>query len=345
MSLKIIDSSKSKTLISPNYNFVFDKQTGFFARWGKTKEEDPQFAPMPEILDIEIVNSCQGVTGYDGVERTCSFCYKSNIKSGKTGMSLDTFKKIFDKLPKSVCQIAFGVDSTGLSNPDMLAIMKYTKEHGVIPNVTLANVSDELADQLVGLVGAVAISRYENRNICYDSVKRLTDRGLKQCNIHIMVCQENYKWCLDTIYDRLIDPRLAKLNSIVFLSLKQKGRGTNFHPVSQEDFKKLIDKATELNVSFGMDSCSAHKFLTATEDYPNKEELKQIVEPCESSAFSFYIDVNGKCWPCSFCPGMDIKGQDILLANNFQDIWNSEETKKFRNKLLACNRQCSLYKI
>lgn len=31
------ETDKKKLLKSNDYNFVFDKQTGFFARWGKTQ--------------------------------------------------------------------------------------------------------------------------------------------------------------------------------------------------------------------------------------------------------------------------------------------------------------------
>ena len=32
-----------KILRSPDYNFIFNKDTGFFARWGKTIDDDPQY--------------------------------------------------------------------------------------------------------------------------------------------------------------------------------------------------------------------------------------------------------------------------------------------------------------
>ena len=52
--MKLLNGKVWKKLISKDYNYVFNKETGFFARWGETKEADPEKAPFPEILDLEI---------------------------------------------------------------------------------------------------------------------------------------------------------------------------------------------------------------------------------------------------------------------------------------------------
>jgi hypothetical protein len=87
-SMEIIETPTTKVVSSENYNFVFYKRSGFFARWGKTKDEDPEFAPSPEILDIEITTKCNGPDG-----KLCPFCYKSNNPNGYN-MSFHTFKTI-----------------------------------------------------------------------------------------------------------------------------------------------------------------------------------------------------------------------------------------------------------
>lgn len=97
----IIVEDKNKKLVSSNiYNSVFNKQTGFFARWGKTIKDDPQTAPMPEILDLEISQGkCSG---------KCPECYKCNGDVEEiTNMSFDTFKKIFHSVAQTVVEIKF----------------------------------------------------------------------------------------------------------------------------------------------------------------------------------------------------------------------------------------------
>lgn len=344
MTYRILDNQDIKICKSDDYNFVFNKKTGMFARWGSTKEEDPDMAPGAEILDIEVTDICHGVVGLDGNRKPCNFCYKSNGPSGKN-MSLKDFQTIINKFPKTLTQIAFGVDSLGTSNPELFDMMQYCRSIGIIPNVTLADISDEVADKCVKLCGAVAVSRYANKDVCYDSIKKLTDRGLKSVNMHHVIHQDNFLDVIDTINDIQKDKRLSKLNAIVFLSLKQKGRGQGFKPMSFGRFKLLIDMCLEKGVNFGMDSCSACKFLEVIKDHPRQKELEQLVEKCESGLFSVFVDVEGKMWPCSFGNNKaKFEPIDILKLEG-QDFWQMPQWKEWRSNLLGCQRNCPLYSI
>ena len=93
----------------------------------------------------------------------------------------------------------------------------HCRDLGVVPNITVAEISDEVADKLANVMGACAVSRYEDKEICYDSVKSLTDRGMSQVNMHFMIAEETYDRCLETLNDILNDKKLAKLNAIVLL--------------------------------------------------------------------------------------------------------------------------------
>ena len=91
MKFKVADSQDIKSVQSEHYNYIFNKKSGMFVRWGKTEKEDPQASPIgPEILDIEITTKCSGIRG-----KLCSYCYKSNTAIGKN-MSFETFKKVID---------------------------------------------------------------------------------------------------------------------------------------------------------------------------------------------------------------------------------------------------------
>jgi len=334
-----------KRFKADGYNMVFDTETGNMMRWGNTFEEDPAMSPLgPEIADIEITSICEGPAGVP-----CKFCYKGNTRKGEN-MSIDTFKKIFNKLPETVTQIAFGVDAQGTSNPDMFKIMDYCRENDVVPNVTVANITPVMARRLASTCGAVAVSRYADKNWCYDSVQYLTSMGLKQVNIHAMVCEENFDMLIETINDYHDDIRLKDLKAIVFLSLKQKARGEKFTRLSQEKFKYLVQYALKRNVPIGFDSCSAPKFA-ASVDY-NKQMLPMI-EPCESTCFSMYINQKGEYFPCSFTEkdrwpkGIDTTADDFDFM---RDVWYGKKTEEFRSKLLGSQdkngmRHCPLYEI
>ena len=155
------------------------------------------------------------------------------------------------------------------------------------------------------------------------------------------------------------DVRLTKLNAIVLLSLKPKGRGKNtslFNPLSQEKFEELIAYAESFKINYGMDSCTAGKYVRAIDKHPNKKQLLTMVEGCESTRMSSYINVEGVFFPCSFMEGEIVEnggdwreGIDVVNCNDFvKDVWMNEKTKLFREKCIKCalnNEGCLHYII
>ena len=344
----LVEDQKVKILKSENYNFLFDKTNGFFARWGKTQEDDGDFKlGLPEIADIEIAEICEGVPGIG----PCAFCYKDNNGVRGKNMSLETFKTIFHKLPATVGQIAFGC-GTLRKHPEMWDIFRYTKENGVTPNLTInGDVDPEEFDNIAKLCGACAVSIYD-KELSYDAIKALTDRGMRQVNIHYMISQETYDKAFEIMRDIKTDPRLKNLNALVFLSLKTKGRSVNrFHQLTQEQFANLTNYALENAVPMGFDSCSAQKFMKAVANHPNAEKMMQVAEPCESTLYSMYIDVNGDFYPCSFSTEVEgwEKGLSVVDCDDFlKDIWFNEKTRKFSDQVIkcrSCGQSCSIFEI
>lgn len=351
--MKILEDNKIKAICSEEYKYFFNKETGFFARYGKTTEDDPVFSPYgPEILDIEISTICHGINN-----KPCAFCYKSNTCKGEN-MSFETFKTIFHKLPKNLTQIAFGIGDID-SNPDLFKIMEYCRNNDynyVVPNITINgwNLTDEYADKLSKLCGAVSVSNYDF-DLCFNAVQKLTDRGMKQVNIHQLVAEETFETCLKLMEETKRDPRLEKLNAIVFLALKPKGKRNTLTPINPLKYKELVDVALNDKVRIGFDSCSAPMFLKAVEGHDNYKQFQTMAEPCESYLFSFYINVEGKTVPCSFLEDeADYKGLDVVNCNDFlKDIWYHPEVVAFRelvtstekNGLVENCRQCPYFKI
>lgn len=322
-----------RTCTSDTYNYVFNTETGFFARWGKTLKDDPQFSPIgPEILDIEVSTICH---------MGCKFCYKSNTPAGKN-MSLETFKSIIDKMP-TVMQVAFGVGDID-ANPALLDMMRYCRRIGVVPNITVNpyRMSKDMADNLAKICGSIAVSNY-NLDACLKLVSRLHYKGAKQVNIHQLLAEETLRDCEELVNNP--DKRIEFVNAVVFLSVKQKGRGVGYTPVSQDSFDSLIRKLVHNNARIGFDSCGAHKFLYSIRDYPNYEAIAAMVEPCESGLFSSYVNVDGFYFPCSFSEGHET-GIDLSKIDSFvNDVWYSNEVSSWRERLLDCDRKCPLFSI
>jgi MoaA/NifB/PqqE/SkfB family radical SAM enzyme len=345
----LLDTPEAKYMRSKDYNFNFSKVNGLHMRWGATKEEDPQWCPVgPEILDLEIsINGCPNA---------CPFCYKENKNEPATNMTFETFKSIVDRIPKVLTQIAFGI--TGIqTNPDFLKMMDYCREIGVIPNFTLSGIdlTEDMADEVVKRVGALAVSAYaSDKNVCYNTVKMFTDRGLNQTNIHLMVSQETMPFVYEVLNDRINDERLQDMHAIVFLGVKGKGRARgHYNSIPTAEYEKLMKFCFDRNLTIGFDSCSAPKFEAAVQNMNlpenRKSELMMLSESCESTLFSFYINAFGEAWGCSFSedePGQ--KAVPVIGAEDFtRDVWMHPNAVAFRDKLLStvkdgC-RSCPVY--
>ena len=171
-------------------------------------------------------------------------------------------------------------------------------------------------------------------------------------NIHFMISNETYGKAVDLLKDKQTDPRLAGLNAIVFLSLKQKGRAeTGYNPLTQGQFNLLVNRALKEEIPFGFDSCGAQKFIKAIEGHEKEEMLLQMAEPCESTLFSSYWNADAEFFPCSFMEGTEgwEKGIPLDEIENFgKDLWNHERVTNFREKVMQCRecaQGCPVYEI
>lgn len=331
-----------KLVRSPEYNYTFDRQTGNFARWGKTLQDDPEYSERgPEILDMEVSTICH---------RNCVWCYKSNTAKGKN-MSFNLFKAIFDKIPPNLTQIAFGIGSVD-GNPELFHMMAYCRQQGIVPNITIngERLTSTFFLQLVKYCGGISVSNYDKK-ICYNTVRQLIDAGCKQVNIHQLVAEETYSQMQDVIYDMQNDVRLKELHAVIFLKLKPIGNRNMYHCLSATKFRDFITSALNLKIPIGFDSCSASDFLSVVQEHPDRQKFVEYVESCESfGMFSAYINVEGKYFPCSFAertiewePGLD-----VLCCNDFlKDIWYNPKVIKWRQQSIASKdqygcRQCLL---
>lgn len=329
MKFEVIDTKEKKAIRSKYYNYNFDKKNGNFSRWGQTFEDDPPYAPGPEILDIEISSGkCSG---------NCKFCYKeNNISKEAENMTFAQFKNILDKMPKTLTQVAFGICDID-TNPDFFKMMEYSREKGVIPNFTCNGygTTPEFAKKVAATCGAVAISIYD-KEASYNTIKMFTDAGMEQVNIHFMLSEETYSQAIDLINDITNDPRLAKMNAIVFLAYKPKGtnRGAFTTIKDVNKYQSLIEYCDNNKVAYGMDSCSAGMYISSIQHKKDRVEMSKFVESCESSMFSGYINCKGVYYHCSFSEGEGAwkDGISVLDCTSFIDeVWNNELTKKFRN--------------
>lgn len=339
----IKDSALVKQCSGPNYNFGFYKKNGFFARWGRYKSHNPSYSPIGgEILDIEVTTICDG---------GCEWCYKSNTTNGKN-MSFETFKSIINRMGPQLTQIAIGADSHATSNPDIIRMAKYTRSIGVIPNITVSSINEDMAKQLAEVMGAVSVSNYD-KDTCYRSIELLRKYNLNQINMHFLLAEEQYDRCFSTLED-IKNRVIPSLNAIIFMSLKKKGRGERLTPLEYKKYRKIVQYCLKNNIRFGFDSCGAKRFMDCVENHPQYKSFCMVVEPCEAACFSQYINVDNYFFPCSFMEGESQwgRGIDVLSCDDYlNDVWYYSRTVEFRNLLIKNNRnkhkcrECPMFSI
>lgn len=346
----VLDSNDFKYTFNDNhtYHCFFHKISGLMVRFGETFAIEPKYCELgPEILDIEIsVNGCPKIGG-----KNCKFCYKNNTDNPPTNMSFETFKRIFDNIPKCLTQIAFGITGTQ-TNPDFIKMLKYTRENGVIPNYTLsgADLTDEIIKDTIKYCGACAVSCYAgNKELCYETLRRIHDMDPSiHLNIHIVLSEDEEQ--LAHVWDVLNDAKEKKivgLRHIVLLRIKPVGRAKTLNVnIREETYEKICKFCMDNNIGFGFDSCSAKSVLKTLIKIGYKEAAGYC-EPCESTSFSFYINANGIGTPCSFCEHIyENEGIDVTKVENFSETWNTNSMiKSFREKTHKCEKSCSIFNL
>jgi hypothetical protein len=342
--LKITNTNQYKTCEDDGYHLFFRKEDGLTLRWGKTKDDDPPWAPTVEIADIEIsTGDCLG--------RGCrGLCYKFNGGGPSKHMSLDTYKEIIRKLGPGLTQVALGITNI-YSNPDFFEMLRWSKEGAsVIANYTChgLDVDQKAADWTAKYCGAVAVS-IVNKEKTYDAVKMFVDAGVKQVNIHFVLHDENYEGgeVFQVIDECAQDKRLTKLNALVLLAFKDKQKTGIYHPVTDVDkYRKILQYAEKRGVRLGLDSCSGPIYLKVVADSNDRDKLASVVETCCSARFSCYASVDATYFPCSFLENEEESGWgtgiNILERDDFyRDIWRSERVEKWRQHVIGCgNDRC-----
>lgn len=361
----VLDNEYFKITHNSEYNQYFNKKTGHTFRFGKTIDDDPEWCPLgPEILDLEIsVNGCPAINGHN-----CKFCYKNNTNAPARNMSLETFRKIVSKFPKNLGQIAFGITGAK-TNPDFCEIIKSCRnEFGIVPNYTLsgADIQDlndpqslEIYKTTMLYCGAVAVSCYKGaKELCYNTIKMFSDidndffrerwKTIKKplsVNMHIVLSKDNLDHIMDVLND-IKDGKVKYLSHIVFLRIKPVGRASFLNTdLTYDEFDKVITFCEDNGIGYGFDSCSAKNVIDV---FKRKGKLNSIhyCEPCESSKFSSYINVDGQYWHCSFCENnKKYKSVNVLDYDSFFDVWNSQEVNEFRYPKEIASNSCQAYDL
>lgn len=310
-----------------DYNFIADQDSGMTFRWGKSFEDNPSFAPVPELVDISISNHCS---------KGCDYCYRGSEPDGSF-MSLDDYKFVLSSLnhPKhgNVFQVALG-GGEPLEHPEILEIFNITKQFNIVPNFTTngENITQTIVDNINGKVGAVAVS-FNNLNDIDNSKIDLLIKGGIRTNIHYVIDRNNIKQAIQILRGDY-NKKLEGVNAIIFLTFKPSGRGDSKHILRNDTsllkFLELIDN-NKASCNIGFDACFVPLLMRFT-----KTSI-DFIDSCEVGYFSVYIDEKLRVAPCSFSNNKDSYS---LKEHDFYDIWLNK-FNDFRGKVNnTCKQEC-----
>ena len=323
-----------------NFIEIFNEKNGFLLRSNiiNEKGEETQAVPYkrsyPELIDIGIMGHCQN-------EKTCrNFgvdCYQGNKNVGN--MDLDLYKSIIDQSKGYTYQVALGGKGDPNKHEKFGEILKYTVEHGIIPNLTTSGVG--ITEYEINLIlkycGAIAISMYSKYNKktkqesnpeCINLINKLSSKI--KTNIHYVVSNSTIDDLIYRLENKLIP---EKINSLILLLYKPVGYGKEFLKLSNIDkIKKLFGLLhKEYPFKIGFDSC----FAPLVRKYMSDLIVAESLIPCEAGRFSCYIDSNMMMYPCSFAQ-LDEYGSDLTELDIFT-VWFSN---KFLSFIKKCNGNC-----
>ena len=167
----------------------------------------------------------------------------------------------------------------------------------------------------------------------YTTLKTLVDMGMKDVGFGMTVQDKNAPDLvpLYELSDEMgMEFATASLhNSFYFVEAKNiiKDR-----PMVAENFEKLINEMLNSN--------SPKKWFRA---YFNHGLINYIygqkrLLPCDMSFYTFFIDPYGDVMPCNGTKDKEVMGN--LNEQNWDELWNSEQADKVREKVRHCDRNC-----
>lgn len=313
---------------SKDYNFVADPKTGTTFRWGRTLNDNPFMAPIPELVDISISNHCS---------KGCSYCYRDST-SNNYFMSLEDYelviKSLYNEKWGNVFQIALG-GGEPLEHPNFIEILNITRDYNIVPNFTTngLHVTNKIAIKIKNLIGAAAISYADINSIPYSTANYFIEEGIKT-NIHFILDKFSIKQGIEILTGKY-NIILKGFNAIIFLTYKPMGRGSKNLCLELND--DLINFCNQIhrnscNISVGFDSCFMPLLMHFSCANIN------FIEPCECAFFSAYIDEKLNVKPCSFANNDNYTFN--LRDKSFNEIWTGC-WEKYRNlQINTCKRDC-----
>jgi len=286
----------------------------------------------------------------------CRFCVRTKMGVPFGSMSLETFKKILDKLD-SLFKINLSGQGELLLNPELFDMIKYANDRGILINISSNGtlLTKEIIDKICRVdIGEIGISvdstkkaKYEKVRInanfdeLINNIKNLTEEIKKRnrktiVNIAAIIFKNN----IDELPDFVELGHKLGVNKISFQTLQTK-----------ENFFKSYDSEMKSQIVVSDAEKLKEKMIEAKK-LADKYGITLIFDEDESPGCiwpwrGIYITYNGDVTAC--CKITESKEFQLgnVLEEDFWDVWNGERYQELRRLLrerkspaacVGCNR-------
>lgn len=309
------------------YIEIFNPKTGTLIRTnlldksGQETRTSPSCRYLPELIDIGIMGHCSNKTSCEkfGVK-----CYQGN--QNEENMSFEKYKEIIDQVKGYTFQVALGGRGDPNKHEDFYQIVKYTREKGIVPNLTTSghNITNEEIEMIINYCGAVAISFYSKLG---SNGQESNPETIEVINLFKSKMPTNIHYVIN---NKTIDEAILRLkgnyfpsgiNGVIFLLYKVVGNAINDHEsalIPDEKMKTFLDCVFKIQHPFkiGFDTC----FFSHLVLYDDSLKNNPSVQACESGKFSCYVSCKSRLFSCSFL--QDCTDGIELTSDNFLESWN-----------------------
>ncbi|MBI4744013.1 MAG: radical SAM protein [Actinobacteria bacterium] len=259
----------------------------------------------PSEIHFSITNKCP---------LRCPNCYVDGGCEVNDELSLNDIKRSIDIFSElGVFQIAFG-GGEPFAHPDLIEIVKYAREKGIVPNITTNGyyIEEELAKEcrifgqinisLDGVSGEALKLRGEESFLVADKAIKLLVKSGARVGINVVLSSVNF----DHLEQSSEYARSNKIKDILLLRYKPLGRGQkNYNQLAlkTDHLKRLFPLTQKISYKLGVRfraDCSLFPSLVYHAPDPTSLEYWGMAG-CDAGNNLVSITPQGRFKTCSFC--------------------------------------------
>lgn len=324
-NLIFTDDEHARMLMSDNFNFALDKDSGVSACWGKTINDSPEYDPVgPQELIFKIDEKFNLET------YLTQFIFLANIKVKKDKTEFESINNVLQSLSQenltvlsTVASVVLIFDNTlmTLKLNDILQFKNFITKFK-IPVIIQLNINDVISDELLTklkLLGTSIQLKTDDNFINFPANINFLHENNFIISSKFIVTKENYKVAKDFCQNYLC-AIVNKDEAIKVYFLKP------FVTVTQ--YKEIQNAFLENK----FENC---RIATCNNKHFNSKAPNMLMLPmdCDASRFSIYIE-NNTIYPCEFCKNVYF---NLDTCKSITDFWQTKDMQKFRKKIINNN--------